>query len=150
MSGDVQPPCATGGGRAAGAAGVDNGPQMDLLKTLTAAVTELQGTTATLDKALGHHHANGDPNAYRHFHPNTDCDQYVYANPHVKRNGNVSNARATHRRSGFAPHSVPFGCATTYPNCHHTTNFDYPAPTGSDTACFNGGSLGRLDTLRNR
>ena len=41
------------------AAGVDNGPQADLLKTLTAAVGDLQKSTASLDKALAHH-AQGD------------------------------------------------------------------------------------------
>jgi glutamine synthetase len=41
------------------AAGVDNGPQADLLKTLTAAVGDLQKSTASLDKALAHH-AEGD------------------------------------------------------------------------------------------
>jgi glutamine synthetase len=44
-------------------AGVDNGAQADLLKTLTATIGEFQGATAALDKALGHH-ANGD--AYAH------------------------------------------------------------------------------------
>ncbi len=42
------------------AAGVENGAQLDLLKTLTATLGEFQGAVAALDKALGHH-ANGDP-----------------------------------------------------------------------------------------
>jgi glutamine synthetase len=44
---------------AAKTAGVDNNAQLDLLKTLTAAVTDLQKELATLDKALAHH-AEGD------------------------------------------------------------------------------------------
>jgi glutamine synthetase len=42
------------------AAGVDNSSQAEFLKTLTAAITELQTTTAGLDKALAHH-ASGEP-----------------------------------------------------------------------------------------
>lgn len=45
------------------AAGVDNSAQADLLKSLTATISEFQGATAALDKALGHH-ADGD--AYAH------------------------------------------------------------------------------------
>jgi glutamine synthetase len=45
------------------AAGVDNKPQLDLLKALTASISDLQSVVATLDKAL-HHHPEGD--AYAH------------------------------------------------------------------------------------
>jgi glutamine synthetase len=45
------------------AAGVDNGAQLDLLKSLTKAISDFQAATAALDKALGHH-ADGD--AYAH------------------------------------------------------------------------------------
>jgi glutamine synthetase len=45
------------------AAGVDNSAQADLLKSLTAAITELQGSISALDKALSHH-AEGDPYAH--------------------------------------------------------------------------------------
>jgi glutamine synthetase len=41
------------------AAGVDNSAQAELLRTLTAAIGDLQGGISTLDKAL-HHHAEGD------------------------------------------------------------------------------------------
>jgi glutamine synthetase len=43
------------------AAGVDNVAQTDLLKSLTATITEFQSSLSTLEKALGHHHANGEP-----------------------------------------------------------------------------------------
>jgi glutamine synthetase len=45
------------------AAGVDNGPQVDLLRSLTSTINDFQAATAQLDKALGHH-ADGD--AYAH------------------------------------------------------------------------------------
>jgi glutamine synthetase len=45
------------------AAGVENGAQLDLLKTLTRTISDFQAATATLDKALAHH-ADGD--AYAH------------------------------------------------------------------------------------
>ncbi len=41
------------------AAGVDNGPQVDLLRTLSGTVGDFQTATAKLDKALAHH-ADGD------------------------------------------------------------------------------------------
>ena len=45
------------------AAGVDNSAQVELLKKLTASISDFQRVTADLDKALGHH-AEGD--AYAH------------------------------------------------------------------------------------
>jgi glutamine synthetase len=48
---------------ATSAAGVDNHSQQDLLKTLTAVITDFQVATAKLDKALAHH-AEGDPFAH--------------------------------------------------------------------------------------
>jgi glutamine synthetase len=45
------------------AAGVDNKPQADLLRALTATIGDFQAAAADLDKALAHH-ANGD--AYAH------------------------------------------------------------------------------------
>jgi glutamine synthetase len=42
------------------AAGVENGPQADLLRSLTATVGEFQKATADLEHALGHH-AEGEP-----------------------------------------------------------------------------------------
>jgi glutamine synthetase len=45
------------------AAGVDNHLQMELLKSLSATITDFQSAVATLDKALSHH-ADGD--AYAH------------------------------------------------------------------------------------
>jgi glutamine synthetase len=48
------------------AAGVDNAPQVDLLKTLTAAITDFQKATAALDHALGHH-AEGDMLAHTRY-----------------------------------------------------------------------------------
>ncbi len=45
------------------AAGVDNSAQADLLKSLTATISEFQSAIAALDKGLGHH-GNGDP--YHH------------------------------------------------------------------------------------
>jgi glutamine synthetase len=45
------------------AAGVENGPQVDALKELTATISHFQAATAALDKAV-HHHAPGD--AYAH------------------------------------------------------------------------------------
>ncbi len=45
------------------AAGVDNGPQLEFLKSLTATVGDFQKATAALDKALGHH-ADGDAFAH--------------------------------------------------------------------------------------
>ena len=44
---------------AAKAAGVDNSAQAELLKSLTATITDFQKATATLEKALSHH-AEGD------------------------------------------------------------------------------------------
>jgi len=44
-------------------AGIDNAAQADLLKSLTANITDFQKATAALEKALGHH-ADGD--AYAH------------------------------------------------------------------------------------
>jgi glutamine synthetase len=41
------------------AAGVDNSAQVDLLKSLTATISDFQSAIATLDRALGHH-ADGD------------------------------------------------------------------------------------------
>jgi len=49
------------------AAGVDNPAQMDLLKSLTAMIGDLQAAIATLDKAMGHHHANGDVFAHAKY-----------------------------------------------------------------------------------
>jgi glutamine synthetase len=45
------------------AAGVDNAPQLDLLKTLTAAISDFQKALANLEKALGHH---TEADAYEH------------------------------------------------------------------------------------
>jgi glutamine synthetase len=45
------------------AAGVENKAQAELLRTLTSTITDLQGATSDLDKALSHH-ASGD--AYAH------------------------------------------------------------------------------------
>ncbi|HTW93805.1 MAG TPA: hypothetical protein VMD30_03355 [Tepidisphaeraceae bacterium] len=45
------------------AAGVDNAPQLELLKSLTATIGDLQKGIAALDKVL-HHHPEGD--AYAH------------------------------------------------------------------------------------
>ena len=45
------------------ATGLDNGAQVDLLKSLTTAITEFQGALAKLDKALAHH-ADGDAFAH--------------------------------------------------------------------------------------
>ena len=45
------------------AAGVENAAQAELLKSLTANITEFQKATAALDKSLGHH---GDGDAYAH------------------------------------------------------------------------------------
>ena len=42
------------------AAGVDNGPQADLLRSLTTTIGEFQKATAELDHAIGHH-ADGEP-----------------------------------------------------------------------------------------
>ncbi|PWT90070.1 MAG: glutamine synthetase type III [Proteobacteria bacterium] len=51
-------------------AGVDNSAQADLLKSLTATISEFQKATGTLDKALSHH-ADGDAFAHaKHFHDN--------------------------------------------------------------------------------
>jgi glutamine synthetase len=41
------------------AAGVENGPQTDLLRSLSGTISDFQTATAKLDKALGHH-ADGD------------------------------------------------------------------------------------------
>jgi glutamine synthetase len=41
------------------AAGADNSAQMELLKSLTATISDFQKATASLDRALAHH-ANGD------------------------------------------------------------------------------------------
>jgi glutamine synthetase len=45
------------------AAGVDNAPQLDVLKTLTAAISDFQKTLANLEKALSHH---TEADAYEH------------------------------------------------------------------------------------
>jgi glutamine synthetase len=45
------------------AAGVDNGPQAELLRTLTSAISAFQKANAALDHALDHH-ADGDPFAH--------------------------------------------------------------------------------------
>src|SRR4051794_30235981 len=45
------------------AAGVDNGPQLELLRSLTGAISAFQKATAKLDHALAHH-ADGDPYAH--------------------------------------------------------------------------------------
>jgi glutamine synthetase len=42
------------------AAGVDNSAQVELLKSLTATITDFQKSTVSLEKALGHH-AEGEP-----------------------------------------------------------------------------------------
>src|SRR2546423_4028436 len=47
-------------------AGVDNGAQLDLLKSLTLTISDFQGATANLDKALGHH-ADGDAFAHAKY-----------------------------------------------------------------------------------
>jgi glutamine synthetase len=43
------------------AAGVDNSAQAELLKSLTSTISQFQASIASLDKALGHHDANGAP-----------------------------------------------------------------------------------------
>jgi glutamine synthetase len=43
------------------AAGVDNSAQADLLRSLTSTISEFQGAVAGLEKALAHHHSNGEP-----------------------------------------------------------------------------------------
>jgi glutamine synthetase len=49
------------------AAGADNSAQVELLKNLTATISEFQKTTSALDRALAHH-ANGDVHAHaKHF-----------------------------------------------------------------------------------
>jgi glutamine synthetase len=49
------------------AAGADNASQVELLRNLTSTITEFQGATATLDKALAHH-GDGDLLSHaRHF-----------------------------------------------------------------------------------
>jgi glutamine synthetase len=48
------------------AAGVDNHPQVDLLKALTATIGEFQGAISALEKALGHH-AEGDALAHAKY-----------------------------------------------------------------------------------
>ncbi|MDT7612365.1 MAG: glutamine synthetase, partial [Pseudonocardiales bacterium] len=45
------------------AAGVDNAAQVELLKSLTANISDFQKATAALEKAIGHH-AEGDPYAH--------------------------------------------------------------------------------------
>jgi len=45
------------------AAGVENAPQLDLLKSLTANINDFQKATAALDKATAHH-AEGDAFAH--------------------------------------------------------------------------------------
>jgi glutamine synthetase len=45
-------------------AGVDNHAQSELLKSLTATITEFQLATSNLDRALQHQHANGDAFAH--------------------------------------------------------------------------------------
>jgi len=45
------------------AAGVENGAQVELLKSLTKSISDLQAATSALDKALAHH---GDGDAYAH------------------------------------------------------------------------------------
>src|SRR5438270_3789525 len=47
-------------------AGVDDGAQLDLLKSLTSTISEFQGAVANLDKALGHH-ASGDGFAHAKY-----------------------------------------------------------------------------------
>jgi glutamine synthetase len=47
-------------------AGVDNQAQADLLKSLTAAISDFQTATAALDKALNHH-ADGDAFAHAKY-----------------------------------------------------------------------------------
>ncbi len=49
------------------AAGVDNHAQAELLKSLTATITEFQLAISNLDKALQHHHANGEPYAHAKY-----------------------------------------------------------------------------------
>ncbi len=49
------------------AAGVANGAQANLLKSLTETMSKFQEATATLDEALGHHHADADPLAHTKF-----------------------------------------------------------------------------------
>lgn len=48
------------------AAGIDNSSQLDLLKKLTATITDFQAATAKLDKAL-HHHPEGDAFAHAKY-----------------------------------------------------------------------------------
>jgi glutamine synthetase len=48
------------------AAGVDNTPQVELLRSLTSTLNEFQKATATLDHAIGHH-AEGDPYAHAKY-----------------------------------------------------------------------------------
>src|SRR5207248_7238577 len=48
------------------AAGVDNSSQVELLKSLTGAISDFQGAVANLDKALAHH-AEGDPFAHAKY-----------------------------------------------------------------------------------
>jgi glutamine synthetase len=48
------------------AAGVDNHPQVDLLKSLTATIGEFQGAISALEKTLGHH-AEGDALAHAKY-----------------------------------------------------------------------------------
>jgi len=52
------------------AAGVDNAAQAELLKSLTATITDLQKSTAALESAVNHH-AEGDPYAHaKHMRDN--------------------------------------------------------------------------------
>jgi glutamine synthetase len=48
------------------AAGVDNGPQVELLKGLTATLGEFQAALSALDRAVAHH-ADGDPLAHARY-----------------------------------------------------------------------------------
>ena len=48
------------------AAGVDNSAQVDLLKSLTATISDFQSAIGSLDKALGHH-ADGDLYAHAKY-----------------------------------------------------------------------------------
>jgi glutamine synthetase len=48
------------------AAGADNSAQVDLLKSLTATISDFQKATATLDRALAHH-ADGDVHAHTKY-----------------------------------------------------------------------------------
>jgi glutamine synthetase len=53
------------------AAGADNSAQVELLKSLTATISDFQKATATLDHALAHHHADGDVHAHAKYFRDT-------------------------------------------------------------------------------